>query len=194
MAPRAAGASEATAMFLFASPPLAYDRRDRPAQEALLRSAYAGEGWRVPHLLAGLGAAPELYFDPLSQVHMGQWSRGRVVLLGDAAYCASPASGQGTSLTLVGAYVLAEELATADGPGAAFAAYQRRMRPFVSRNQKLGPANVKRMVLRTPGQVRMSMRMLGLLNRLPGKERLMARAVAPIHAAANAISLERSEA
>lgn len=64
------------------------------------------------------------------------------------------------------------------------------MRPFAEANQKLGPANIKRMVMRTRGQVRVSMAMLGLLDRLPGKEWIMAKAVAPIHRAANAIALK----
>jgi 2-polyprenyl-6-methoxyphenol hydroxylase-like FAD-dependent oxidoreductase len=198
-----AGAAEATAMFLFAAASSAtfdagpgQDRLDRAAQERVLTTAYADEGWQVPALLAAMRTAPDLYLDSISQVHLDRWSRGRVVLLGDAAHCASPASGQGTSLALVGAYVLADELAAAargaglaDGLAGGLAAYERRMRPFAERNQRLGPANVKRMVLRSRGQVRMSMAMLGLLARLPGRERLLAAAVAPIHRAATAISL-----
>ncbi|MGW7327870.1 FAD-dependent monooxygenase [Streptomyces sp. NPDC054840] len=182
----------AKAMFLFASAPLEYDRRDRARQQRLLAEAYAAEGWEVPRLLDGMDGAADFYFDSLSQVRMDRWSTGRVVLLGDAAYCASPASGQGTSLALVGAYVLAGELAEAGGRHcAALAAYEREMRPFVERNQKLGPANVKRMVLRSAGQVRMSMAVLSLLGRLPGRDRLMAKAVEPIHRAATAITLKQ---
>ena len=183
-----AGASEATAMFLFAGSDAA-GRPDRAAQETALRDAYAGEGWEVPRLLDAMGAAPELYYDSMSQVHIDRWSRGRVVLLGDAAHCASPASGQGTSLALVGAYVLATELAAAGDLAAGLASYERRMRPFAAANQKLGPANVKRMVLRSKGQVRGSMLMLRLIAKLPGRERLMAMAIAPIQKAANAITL-----
>ncbi|MCX4958348.1 FAD-dependent monooxygenase [Streptomyces virginiae] len=182
----------AKAMFLFASGPLEYDRRDRASQQRLLAEAYAAEGWEVPRLLDGMDGATDFYFDSLSQVRMDRWSTGRVVLLGDAAYCASPASGQGTSLALVGAYVLAGELAAAGGRHSdALAAYEREMRPFVERNQKLGPANIKRMVLRSAGQVRMSMAVLSLLGRLPGKDRLMAKAVEPIHRAATAITLKQ---
>lgn len=115
-------------------------------------------------------------------------------LVGDAAYGASPASGQGTSLALVGTYVLAGELATAGGDvgsayAAGFAGYERRMDGFVRRNQALGPANVKRMVLRTRGQVRMSMAMLSVLGRLPGRDRMVSAMLAPIHRAATAIDL-----
>jgi 2-polyprenyl-6-methoxyphenol hydroxylase-like FAD-dependent oxidoreductase len=188
-----AGRSDAKAMFLWASDPLEYDPRDRAAQQRLLADAYAGEGWEVPALLTAMDRAPDFYFDALAQVHLDGWSRGRVGLVGDAAYGASPASGQGTSLALVGAYVLAGELAaTADGGAdhtAGFAAYERRMRGFVRRNQALGPANVKRMVMRTRRQVRASMAMLSVLGKLPGRDRMLAAMLAPIHRAANAIDL-----
>ncbi|WP_214409843.1 FAD-dependent monooxygenase [Sphaerisporangium fuscum] len=181
----------AKAMFLFAAPPLSYDRRDRAQQQRILADAYAGEGWEVPRMLDGMADAPDFYFDSISQVQMDHWSKGRVVLVGDAAYCASPASGQGTSLALVGAYVLAGELAAAHGDHAAgLAAYEREMRPFTEANQKLGPANIKRMVLRSRAQVWMSMKMLALMDRMPGKERMMAKVVEPIHKAANAITLK----
>ncbi|MFG1998222.1 FAD-dependent monooxygenase [Spirillospora sp. NPDC048911] len=181
----------AKAMFLFSSDPVSYDHRDRAQQERILRDAYAGEGWEVPRMLDGVADAADFYFDSLSQVHMERWSKGRVVLLGDAAYCASPASGQGTSLALVGAYVLAGELAAAGGDHeAGFEGYERELRTFVDANQKLGPSNIKRMVMRGKGQVRFSMAMLSLISRMPGKEKMLAKVVAPIHQAANAISLK----
>jgi len=185
----------AKAMFLFAT---GTERgglrdRDRSRQQQVLADAYADEGWEIPRLLSGMADADDFYFDSLSQVRMDSWSTGRVVLVGDAAYAASAASGQGTSLALVGAYVLAAELAglaEAADHTAAFAAYETRMRPFVARNQALGPANIKRMVLRSKAQVRMSMLLLGLLAKLPGRERLLAKVTAPIQAAANAIDLD----
>jgi 2-polyprenyl-6-methoxyphenol hydroxylase-like FAD-dependent oxidoreductase len=185
-----AGDAGATAMFLFASDPLTYDHTDRERQQELLAHAYADEGWEVPRLLAAMPSAPDFYFDALSQVHMDRWSTGRVALVGDAAYCASPASGQGTSLAIVGAYVLAGELAAAGADHAAgFAAYETRMRPFAAANQALGPANVKRMVLSSRGQVRGTLALLSLIHRLPFADAVMSRAVAPIHRAANAITL-----
>ncbi|SDS75725.1 FAD-dependent monooxygenase [Actinoplanes derwentensis] len=170
------------AMFLFAG--------DAALSRQALREAYATEGWEVPRLLDGLDDTPDFYADTIAQVHMDRWSAGRVVLLGDAAHCASPASGQGTSLALVGGYLLAGELAAASGDfETAFRSYEERMRPFALRNQELGPANIKRMVMGTRTQVRMSMLMLGLMARLPGKERLMAKVIEPIHRAATAITL-----
>jgi len=173
------------AMFLFRTP-----STEDPDPRRALRAAYADQGWEVPRLLDAIDTAPDFYYDALSQVHMDSWSSGRVVLLGDAAYCASTASGQGTSLALVGGYVLAGELARAAGVHAtAFAAYERRMRPFVAANQKLGPENIKRMVLASKGQLRVSMAMLRLMSKLPGRERLLAKVMEPLHRAANAIEL-----
>lgn len=181
----------AKAMFLFETGTQRFDHRDQALQRRTLADAYAGEGWEIPRLLDGMHNAPDFYFDSLSQVHMDSWSTGRVALVGDAAYAASPASGQGTSLALVGAFVLAGELAAAKGDfETAFAGYEERLRPFVARNQALGPANIKRMVMRSKGQVRMSMIMLGLMARMPGRDRLLAKVTAPIQRAARAVSLE----
>jgi 2-polyprenyl-6-methoxyphenol hydroxylase-like FAD-dependent oxidoreductase len=101
------------------------------------RTVYAGIGWEVPRLLDPMPA--DWYFDIAAQVDMADWARRRVVLVGDAAYCASPMSGQGSSLALIGAYVLAGELAAAGGDhDAAFAEYDRVIRPFIAVNQVLG--------------------------------------------------------
>jgi 2-polyprenyl-6-methoxyphenol hydroxylase-like FAD-dependent oxidoreductase len=78
----------------------------------------------------------------MAQIRMDHWSTGRVALLGDAGYCPSPLSGQGTSLALVGAYLLADELGKADGDHhSAFVRYEQRMRPFVELNQALATEN-----------------------------------------------------
>ncbi|MFC6080070.1 FAD-dependent monooxygenase [Sphaerisporangium aureirubrum] len=182
--------ADAKAMFLFAAPPLEYDRRDVAGQKKLLAELFGGQGWEVPRLLAALEDAPDFYLDSISQVRMDHWSAGRVVLVGDAAYGPSPASGQGTSLALVGAYVLAGCLAEAGGDHvAAFAAYEREMRPFVTANQKLAESNLKGMVLKSSGQIRFQMLMLRLMPRLPGKEKMIRRVTEPIRRAANAITL-----
>lgn len=78
---------------------------------------------------------------------MPAWSKGRVALVGDAAYGPSPLSGQGSSLALVGAYVLAGELKLAQGDYTkAFAAYEQEMRAFVEKNQKIGLTAAEGMV------------------------------------------------
>ncbi|GBQ27730.1 2-polyprenyl-6-methoxyphenol hydroxylase [Gluconacetobacter sacchari DSM 12717] len=111
--------------------------RDVAEQIRRTRAAFAGMGWEVPRLLDAMAAADDLYFDSVCQIRMPCWSKGRVALVGDAAFAPSFRSGQGTSLALVGAYILAGELATHDDPQDAFAAYERVARPFVEANQAL---------------------------------------------------------
>lgn len=111
---------------------------DRTGQIALVRRNCAHMGWEVPRLLDAMESARDFYLGPIAQVKMDHWTRGRVALVGDAAYCPSPFTGQGTSLAIVGAYVLAWELARAPNDHvAAFDAYERRMRPFVEINQAI---------------------------------------------------------
>ncbi|MEO3807988.1 FAD-dependent monooxygenase [Sphaerisporangium sp. B11E5] len=180
----------AKAIFLFTSPSQEYDRRDVAAQKKLMAELFAGQGWEVPRLLAAMADAPDFYLDSISQVRMDRWSSGRVVLVGDAAYGPSPASGQGTSLALVGAYVLAGCLAEAGGDhAAAFAAYEREMRHYVTENQKLAESNLKGMVLRSRTAIRFQMLMLRLMPRLPGRERVIRRVTEPIRAAATAVTI-----
>lgn len=96
-----------------------------------------GLGWEVPRLLTAMREAPDLYFATMSQIKMARWTDGRVALLGDAACCAAPTSRLGTSQALIGAYVLAGELATA-GHHLAFARYEQQMRPYVAETQRIG--------------------------------------------------------
>jgi 2-polyprenyl-6-methoxyphenol hydroxylase-like FAD-dependent oxidoreductase len=134
--PRTAPGTGLAAFFL-RSAPLAYDRSDVDEQKRIVARAFEGDGWEIPRMLSTIGDASDFYFDRVVQVEVDGWSRGRTVLLGDAGYCASPMSGIGTSLALVGAYVLAGELATADGDHTrAYLAYADRMREFVRRAQE----------------------------------------------------------
>ncbi len=130
------GTTRATLSFL--SEPRGYERWDAAGQRDLLRHRFAGVGWEVPRILDALDDH-ELYFEALAQVKAPRWSSGRTAVLGDAAYCASPISGMGTSLALTGAYVLAGELATRPGHREAFAAYESIMRPYVEQAQDLPP-------------------------------------------------------
>ncbi|QNJ90240.1 FAD-dependent monooxygenase [Mycolicibacterium fluoranthenivorans] len=132
----------AKAGLAFRSGPLDYDRRDTEAQIDLLRSHFAEARWHCPQLLAAAAEADDFHFDAFLQVHMDSFTRGRVALVGDAGYCASPLSGMGTSLALVGAYVLAGELGPADlfaaeTLPAAMARYETVMRPYIDRCQTL---------------------------------------------------------
>ncbi|HEX3365549.1 FAD-dependent monooxygenase [Phenylobacterium sp.] len=130
--------TEAKAAFSFATPDLPPRRRGRAEQEAILRERFGGMKWETASILKAMPDAPDLYFDSVSQVRLDRWSASRVTLVGDAGYCPSPWSGAGTGLAVVGAYVLAGELRRAGGDHeAAFAAYERRMRPYVTRSQKM---------------------------------------------------------
>ncbi|MFE2548166.1 FAD-dependent monooxygenase [Streptomyces sp. NPDC059355] len=131
---------EIKAGFSFRSAPLAYDRRDIAAQRELVARRFGHVGWEVPRLLRAMRTAPDFFFDSMGQVRLDHWSRGRVALLGDAGYCATPLTGLGTSLALVGAYVLAGEIGAAEGDHrAAFRRYDEVMRPYVSQAQQLPP-------------------------------------------------------
>ncbi|MFI0354597.1 FAD-dependent monooxygenase [Actinomadura sp. 9N407] len=183
--------TDATAQFFFPTPAPRPDRHDLRAQHQALAEAFAGHGWEVPWLLEAMPTAPDFYFDSLAQVSMPSWSNGRVVLLGDAAYCPSPASGQGTSLALVGAYVLAGELAAAHGdPRTAFSRYEQEMRAFVELNQELGRDVVKRLVPATRLQAGLRLAMMRMMPYMPGKARVMEKIMKPVREAANAITLK----
>lgn len=130
-------------LFIFADP--SFDRReegDVRAQKNLLRKRFGRSGWECPQILDLLDGDIDLYFDRISQIRMapaaqGQWSRGRVGLLGDAAFCVSLLDGQGSALAMVAAYILAGELQRARGAHArAFARYEKLFGPFVLRKQK----------------------------------------------------------
>jgi 2-polyprenyl-6-methoxyphenol hydroxylase-like FAD-dependent oxidoreductase len=157
---------QAKAYLIFRSGVLDYDHRDVEQHKRLISDAFAGESsWHIKELLAATLADPDFYFDALSQVHMDSWSAGRIVLVGDAAWCASPASGAGAELALVGAYRLAGELAVAGGDHrAAFARYQGGLRGLVREKQRIG-FNVRLMVPRTEcgGQVRNAVARLPLM-------------------------------
>ncbi|MFV0625308.1 FAD-dependent monooxygenase [Sphingomonas sp. ac-8] len=104
-------------------------------QKAFLRRCFADAGWETPRILAAMDDTDDFYFDVLRQVRMPRWSSGRVVLTGDAAWCATPVAGVGATLAVTGAYVLAEELARHDSVAAAFGAYEQHMRPMVEDGQ-----------------------------------------------------------
>ncbi|MFG2679663.1 FAD-dependent monooxygenase [Streptomyces sp. NPDC048392] len=111
--------------------------RDPGAQRELVAARFPEQLWKLPRMVEGMRRADDLFFDIVSQIHMRTWSHGRVVLAGDAAHATSFVSGQGSSVALVGAYVLAGELASHTDHTEAFAAYERRIRPFAERNQAL---------------------------------------------------------
>ena len=103
-----------------------------------LRTAFNDQHSKhVLDLLDGMEQTEDLFFDTVSQIRMDQWHRGRVVLVGDSAFAPSFLSGQGTSIAVIGAYVLATELVAQADPLAAFAAYENKLRDFIAQNQAL---------------------------------------------------------
>ncbi|MCV7228803.1 FAD-dependent monooxygenase [Mycolicibacterium komossense] len=121
----------------FRSPWLDYDYRDLDAQKQILLKEYAGHSeWRVPEILDSVRKDGELYFDSISQIHMPSWHHGRIVLVGDAAHCASPLSGRGTAAAILGTSALADALLKhPDDIAAAFQDYEADHRPYVSHAQ-----------------------------------------------------------
>jgi 2-polyprenyl-6-methoxyphenol hydroxylase-like FAD-dependent oxidoreductase len=173
---RSGNHAEAKAYFMFRSAPLVIDHRDTAQHKRLVSDVFGGESsWHVKELLAGALEDPDFYFDALSQVQLDSWSSGRVALVGDAAYCASPAAGAGAELAMVGAYRLAGELAAADGDHRlAFPRYEDDHRDLVRAKQRIGP-NVRLMVPRTElgRRVRDGVARLPLLGAIGAVERLL---------------------
>ncbi|MFI7144143.1 FAD-dependent monooxygenase [Nonomuraea sp. NPDC050022] len=149
---RSGNHAQAKAYFIFRSAPLEFDHRDVAEHKRLIGEAFGDDpSWRAGELLDTALADPDFYFDALGQVRMDSWSSGRITLVGDAAWCASPASGAGAELALVGAYRLAGELAAAGGDHRiAFTRYDLAHRPLVDKKQQIGP-NVRLMVPKTEG-------------------------------------------
>jgi 2-polyprenyl-6-methoxyphenol hydroxylase-like FAD-dependent oxidoreductase len=179
----------AKAGLAFRSDPLEYDRNDLDTQRELLATRFAGAGWQSDALVAAARQADDFYFDAFTQVHMDTWSTGRVTLVGDAGYCASPLSGMGTSLALVGAYVLAGELGPADdaarqgagqsdlGPAddvgidgkrltAALERYHAVMRPYVDRCQTL-PSGIDGYAPKSAFNIRVTTLVMKYMQRWP---------------------------
>ncbi|WP_406337967.1 FAD-dependent monooxygenase [Streptomyces sp. NBC_00649] len=127
----------AGALLVFRSEPLDHDRRDVDQQKRILAERFAGMGWEAPRVLEALEDADDLYFDAIAQIHVERLTKGRVVLLGDAGYGATM-GGMGTGVAVVGAYVLAGELALAGGDHrTAFAAYEAQIGDFAKGCQKI---------------------------------------------------------
>jgi 2-polyprenyl-6-methoxyphenol hydroxylase-like FAD-dependent oxidoreductase len=109
-----------------------------PAQKAMLRGKFGDGKWECQHILETLDRTQDLYFDRVSQIKMKSWSKGRVALIGDAAFCVSLMAGQGSALAMTAAYVLAGELAKAGGRHEeAFGNYERLLRAYIGSKQKV---------------------------------------------------------
>jgi 2-polyprenyl-6-methoxyphenol hydroxylase-like FAD-dependent oxidoreductase len=116
---------------------IAYDYRDRAAQRRLLHEHFDGLGWKTSAMLEHIDADDDFYFDRVNQIHMPAWSKGRVILVGDAGYCVSPLAGFGGSMAIIGASRLAQAMQQhGEDHAAAFRAYEEGLRPFVEAVQE----------------------------------------------------------
>ncbi|MFD6448245.1 FAD-dependent monooxygenase [Promicromonospora sp. NPDC060204] len=156
----------ARGMVHFAGDPVEYDRRDIAGQKRLVAGVLAGEGWEVPRLLDAMERADDFYFDRHVKIEMPSWHRGRVALLGDA--CTAGSVGMGTSLALVGAYVLAGELARAGGdPAVAFPAYEATVRPYAAVNMKQLPGGARGFLPPSRFEIKARTAVMGALLKTP---------------------------
>jgi 2-polyprenyl-6-methoxyphenol hydroxylase-like FAD-dependent oxidoreductase len=117
----------------------AYEKLSPIEQKRVLKGKLAGAGWEANRIIDALDSSPDVYFDKIGQIKAPRWSDGRVAMIGDAAYCPTPLTGKGTTLAMVGAYLLAGELASHERYQDAFIAYENRMRPYVEAVQQLPP-------------------------------------------------------
>jgi 2-polyprenyl-6-methoxyphenol hydroxylase-like FAD-dependent oxidoreductase len=161
---------DARVVFMFRSKEeLDYDHHDSLAQKELLRGAFAGMHPQVDDWLGELDRTPAFYFDSITQLRMDRWSRRRVTLVGDAGYCPGPAVGGSTSLAVLGAYVLAGELARAGGDTLrAFAAYELQMREPVHLSRTFARGAAKTIIPGSRAGVWALTRGVRLVSLMPG--------------------------
>jgi len=132
-----------------------YDYRDEAQQRKIILEQFAGQSWRVAELLEEVKDSKTFYFDKLCQIRMPSWTKGRVALVGDAAYCASPAAGMGGSLAMDGAAALTDALQKHNGNyELAFQDYNKKLRPFIEGVQADAISFALEMVPRTEEAVR----------------------------------------
>jgi 2-polyprenyl-6-methoxyphenol hydroxylase-like FAD-dependent oxidoreductase len=125
---------------IISTEPEGYEKLDVAGQKRLYRKMFADAGWEAERVLSGMDEAADFYMQEIVQIKAPTWHQGRVALLGDAGYCPSPISGMGTSLAIIGAYLLAGEISKhQDDHQQAFDWYEKQMRPYVDKAQKLPP-------------------------------------------------------
>lgn len=123
---------EVNAVLLFRAPELDWDYRNQQQHKQILREYFGGNmNWKIPEILEVMLHSESLYFDEASQIHMPTWTKGRVALVGDAAYAPSFFTGMGTSLALQGAMILAKALHENEQHDVAFKTYNESFSSFV---------------------------------------------------------------
>jgi 2-polyprenyl-6-methoxyphenol hydroxylase-like FAD-dependent oxidoreductase len=137
-----------------------------------LKRLYSGMDWFTPDALAALDGVDDLYYDQVAQIEMEHWCKGRVALLGDAAYAVSLLAGQGASLAMAGAYVLADALRDAPSVETGLARYEARLKKKVAAKQKAGRRTAQWIAPRDRWHIMLrnwSLKLFGL----PGLSRLL---------------------
>lgn len=173
----------------FATEPGVFDYRDVALQKRLVTEAFIDAGWEFPTFLEAMKTSPDFYADVTCQIKMEKYFTGRVALVGDAAHCPSPLSGQGTSLALVGAYLLATEIADGSDFAAAFERYDARMRPFATKNQEVAVKIAKGFAPSTPFQEWSRNALMRMFPYMPGKSMIMKMAMGGVREASRAIAI-----
>lgn len=138
----------AATFFIFtSSDKIDYPHHDIEKQKQILKNEFQNGGWKCDELLSKIDSASDFYFDSVSQIKMEHWSKGRITLVGDACCCPSLLSGKGSTLAMVGAYILAGELKLANGDyKVAFAEYENSFKPFIDKKQKSAQSFAKSFV------------------------------------------------
>lgn len=140
--------NKTTTFFIFASSEkLKFEHHDIEKQKQILKNEFIDIGWKCKELLSEIETTKDFYFDSVSQIKMEEWSKGRITLVGDACDCPSLLSGKGSTLAMVGSYILAGELKEADGNyKIAFDNYEKILKPFMNKKQKSAQAFAKSFV------------------------------------------------
>lgn len=147
---RPGGPAQTTVLLTFPASEPDPQRPSTLSRRDMLRAALEGRGSVADRIVVELDGVQDFYFGPMSQVQASTWSKGRLVLLGDAAHCPTPFTGKGTALALVGAYVLAGEIKQCATHGKAFQAYEHILRPYAERSQQeLSPRLIRLMHVKT---------------------------------------------
>lgn len=148
---------------------------------AALRRTHAGLGELAERALEHCPPPDRMYYDQVAQIDMPRWTEGRVVLLGDAAHAVSLIAGQGASLGVAGAYLLAERLRAAVPVPEALADYERRWRPVTTDIQRAARDRVTEWFLPTTATKLLLRRWGFRAMRLPGLSRVLVGPLFPKH-------------
>ncbi|KMQ65335.1 FAD-binding monooxygenase [Chryseobacterium sp. FH2] len=133
-----------------------YDFRDPEQHKRIIVKQFAGASWRTAELLKEILNSKSFYFDKFCQIKMPAWTKGRVALVGDAGYCASPAAGMGGSLAIIGATALADAFEKYNGNfELAFEGYNRELRPFIESIQAGAVETLDKLLPRTEEEIRL---------------------------------------